>query len=168
MEGKAMFCDGCGAALQVEQAFCSRCGKEIKGGLRLAGPRRSRVREHIRFLGILWLAVSAFNSVSAVALLLAANMIFARPHQLGGESPPAFLHPLLTTIATLILAKAVAGFAAGWGLLQREPWARMVTLIVAFIALFNFPFGTALGVYSLWVLLPTESEREYEEQARAA
>jgi len=163
-----MFCDGCGAALQAEQAFCSRCGKEIKGGLHLAGPRRSRVREHIRFLGILWLAVSAFNAVGGVVLFIVANTIFVRANHLGGEPAPTFLHPLLTLIGGLILVKAAAGFAAGWGLLQREPWARMVTLIVAFIALFNFPFGTALGVYSLWVLLPTESEREYEEQARAA
>jgi hypothetical protein len=31
----------------------------------------------------------------------------------------------------------------------------------------NIPFGTALGRYSLWVLLPAESERQYEVLARA-
>jgi hypothetical protein len=44
----------------------------------------------------------------------------------------------------------------------------VLTLILAFISLFNIPFGTALGVYSLWVLLPAQSEREYDERARAA
>lgn len=44
------------------------------------------------------------------------------------------------------------------------------TLVLAFLALFHVPFGTALGIYSLWVLLPSESEREYEamEQQQAA
>jgi hypothetical protein len=30
------------------------------------------------------------------------------------------------------------------------------------------PFGTVLGIYTLWVLLPTESEREYHSTADAA
>jgi hypothetical protein len=41
---------------------------------------------------------------------------------------------------------------------------------VGFISLFNIPIGTALGVYTLWVLLPAQSEEEYRafSQARAA
>jgi hypothetical protein len=30
------------------------------------------------------------------------------------------------------------------------------------------PFGTALGAYTLWVLLPAQSEQEYEQISRAA
>ncbi len=76
-------------------------------------------------------------------------------------------HPFLSFIAIVVLAKAAAGFAVGWGLLQREPWARILTIILAFLALFNIPFGTALGVYTLWVLLPAESDQEYREQVRS-
>jgi hypothetical protein len=48
-------------------------------------------------------------------------------------------------------------------LLQREHWARIAVLVLAFISLFtNIPFGTALGIYTMWVLLPAESEREYD------
>jgi hypothetical protein len=31
--------------------------------------------------------------------------------------------------------------------------------------LINFPLGSALGIYTLWVLLPAESEREYNQHA---
>jgi hypothetical protein len=66
-------------------------------------------------------------------------------------------------VAILLLAKAAIGFVAGWGLLQREKWARIVVLVLAFVSLFtNIPFGTALGVYTMWVLLPSDSEREYD------
>lgn len=164
-----MFCDGCGGALQADQDFCGRCGKEVKGGTHLAYPRRSRVQEHIRLLGILWLGLSALNAVGGGVLLIIANTLVLHIHELGGPpSASGFLHPLLSFIGILVLGKAAAGFAAGWGLLQRESWARVLTLVVAFISLFSIPFGTALGVYSLWVLLPAQSEREYEEQVRAA
>ncbi|MGA9389290.1 MAG: hypothetical protein WBV69_02485 [Candidatus Sulfotelmatobacter sp.] len=63
------------------------------------------------------------------------------------------------------MAKAAGGFLAGWGLLHHEPWARVVALVPGFIALFHVPLGTAAGVYTLWVLLPTQSQEEYDALA---
>jgi hypothetical protein len=92
--------------------------------------------------------------------------VFLRPPEAGG--PPPFLHPMLIFLAGLLLVKAIVGFAAGWGLLQREPWARIVAVFLAFLAMFfDVPFGAALGIYTLWVLLPAKSEEEYEAQVRS-
>ena len=63
---------------------------------------------------------------------------------------------------------ALLGAISAWGLLQHEPWGRMLGLIVGVVALLSIPFGTALGVYTLWVLLPASSEAEYRRLARAA
>jgi hypothetical protein len=130
-----------------------------------------RVQGHVHLLGIVWLAISAFNTIGGVVLYILANTLFAHLHELGApEAPTGFLRPLLSVIAIFVLAKAACGFIAGWGLLQREPWARIIALVLGFIALFNIPFGTAVGVYTLWVLLPTQSEQEYDAivAARAA
>ena len=154
-----MFCDRCGTSLQPGQTFCSGCGRQIVGTVTQMPMRRGRVQEHLQLVGILWLAISALNAIGAVALYIVANTILARGHEAGA---PGFLQPLLSVVAILIMAKAALGFVAGWGLLQREPWARILTLVLAFISLFNVPFGTAVGVYTMWVLLPGESEREYE------
>jgi zinc ribbon protein len=160
-----MFCDKCGAGLQADQSFCSRCGKEVSG--LIAGyPQRNRVREHVRLLGIFWLALSALDGLMGVASYVVAQTVFNQ-----GMHPtrPAFLHPLLSFIGVVVMAKAFAGFATGWGLLQREPWARTVAVVLAIPSLFfNVPFGTALGIYTLWVLLPGESDAEYEKEARSA
>jgi predicted nucleic acid-binding Zn ribbon protein len=159
-----MFCDKCGTALQADQGFCSRCGKEV-AGLIVGYPQRNRVREHVRLLGIFWLALSALDGLLGVASYIVANTVF----NLGiHPNRPPFLHPFLSFIGILVIVKAFAGFATGWGLLQREPWARTVAVVLAFPSLFfNVPFGTALGIYTLWVLLPAESDVEYEKEARS-
>jgi hypothetical protein len=130
---------------------------------------RGRVREHVHLLGILWLAISAFNTIGALVLFIVANTLFPHLKEMGAppEVPSGFLHVLLSAIAVLIMAKAACGFLAGWGLLQREPWARVVALVLGFISLFNIPFGTAVGVYTLWVLLPGQSQEEYDALALA-
>jgi len=157
-----MFCDQCGAQLDVGARFCNRCGKEIKGSIDFTAPRPSRVQAHVRLLGILWLALSAFEAVTGVAALVLADSIFS--HQFGIHGLPMFLEPLMRGIAIFSLVKSCAGFAAGWGLLNRQPWARAIAIAVGIVSLFfHFPFGTALGIYTLWVLLPAHSEVEYEK-----
>ncbi|MFZ0822660.1 MAG: zinc ribbon domain-containing protein [Terriglobales bacterium] len=163
-----MFCDHCGAQLQAGVPRCGRCGKTVLG---LAELRRSRVREHVRLVGILWTAYSALHVVAGVVVLIVARTIFGGMIHLNGGPPPevtVWLRPLITAFGWLILAKAAAGFFAGWGLLQREEWARTVALVVGFLALLNVPIGTALGIYTLWVLLPAQSDDEYKALAQAA
>ena len=164
-----MYCDRCGAMLQPDQRFCGRCGKDFSGAI--AMPRSaSRVEEHIRLLGILWIAISVINTVIGIVLCTLAATVFAHLHEMGAppETPAGFLRSLFTAMGVLVLVKAALGFLAGWGLLRREPWARMLTIVLAFFALLHVPLGTALGIYSLWVLLPAESEREYEQAAARA
>lgn len=165
-----MFCDRCGAMVQPEQRFCSRCGKEFFAAIAPAHPLPNRVQEHIRLLGLLWLALSALSAVGGLVMCLLASTLLAHLHEMGAppQMPTGFLSSLFTMIGVAILVKAAVEFFAGWGLLRHEPWARMLTIVLSFLALLNIPFGTALGIFSLWVLLPAQSEREYEQATRGA
>jgi zinc-ribbon domain len=163
-----MFCEQCGSQLQAGAQYCARCGKQLAGRVQLAYPARNRVQEHIRLLGILWMALSAVNVLGGGVLLIVANTLFANWNQFPSNVHPFFLRPLLSFVGVLVLAKALAGFLTGYGLLQREPWARILALIFGFLSLFNVPFGTALGIYTLWVLLPAASDEEYRTLSRAA
>jgi len=98
-------------------------------------------------------------------VLLAGNIVL-RHARLPADAQ--FVPALLSVVGWGLLIAAVVTIMAGWGLLQRAPWARLLALVLAFIALFNIPFGTALGVYTLWVLLPAESARDYEQAAARA
>jgi hypothetical protein len=166
-----MFCDGCGSPVQAGQGFCSKCGKAIVGPVSIARPMRGRVENHAHLLGILWLAFSALNAVGGVILLIVSGTLIPHLHEMGAppQMPTGFLGSLLSALGIVILAKAALGFIAGYGLTRHEAWARIIALVLAFISLFNIPFGTAIGVYTMWVLLPSESQREYERLvARAA
>jgi hypothetical protein len=153
------------------QAGAPRCGKCGKPALGLVELRRSRVREHVQLLGILWIAYSALYVIAGVVLIFVAQTLFGHAFHISSGPPPevtSWLRPFLTVIGWLILAKAASGFIAGWGFLQRQEWARVVALVVGFVSLLPPSIGTVLGVYTLWVLLPAQSDDEYKALAQAA
>ncbi|MBN1542347.1 hypothetical protein JW992_09400 [candidate division KSB1 bacterium] len=62
-----------------------------------------------------------------------------------------------TFIATIVALTSIPGLIGGIGLWRRKAWARVLILIVSAINLLNFPIGTALGIYSIWVLVHEET-----------
>jgi len=64
---------------------------------------------------------------------------------------------MLVVIAIIAIFSLIVGIA----LLTRRPWGRVLALIAGFLSLVSIPFGTALGVYTLWTLLPATSAMEY-------
>jgi zinc-ribbon domain len=172
-----MFCSNCGSTLMPGQNFCSKCGKQVAAEV-IAPPAapppqatsaplpvvQGKIEKHTRILAILWLVVSIIRLVPALALWFGSGIAMhfvPFPFR-------AFVLPLAGFIGALLFATAVLGFLAGWGLLNYRSWARMLAMIVGIIALIHFPLGTALGIYTLWVLLPAESEREYQRLAHSA
>ena len=143
-------------------AFCPACGKAV--GTVPFMPPSNRVAGHVRLLGILWLAISAFRLMPALFLLA----FFGHVLPFLPPGVPGFVHGILQVVGVLLLAGAALGIATGWGLLDRQPWARTLALVMGFLNLIDMPFGTALGIYTLWVLLPARSEQEYRTIARVA
>jgi len=152
-----MYCVQCGAVLQAGQSFCPACGKQ-SGNLGLI-PAQSRLAEHIRLLAILWLAVSAIRMIPGIAIVTVSGWVltFLPP------DVPGFVIPLVQAFGCVFIAGAATGLVAGWGLLKRRPWARMLAIVLSVFSLFEVPFGTALGIYTLWVLLPAQSEEEFRQ-----
>jgi hypothetical protein len=153
-----MFCDRCGTQMPAQAAACPSCGRSFVPLM----PRQGRIAGHVRLLGILWLAISALRLIPGLVLLaLSSTRRFS-------EGVPLFVPSLLSVIGLFFLITAGIGIVIGCGLLLRQSWARMLTILFGAISLIDIPFGTALGIYTLWVLLPAEHEEEYRALSRAA
>jgi len=160
-----MFCDRCGAPLPDHARFCSSCGKPFGSPAAAPGAvsATGRVARHVRTLGILWLVLSGFRLIPGLVMMA----IFG-PGRRYIPGIPFFVHGIVSGIGFLFVIGAAVGLAAGWGLIQRESWARMLAIVLGCLNLLDLPFGTAIGIYTLWVLLPPESEREYRQAVRVA
>ena len=164
-----MFCDSCGSQIAPGQQFCGVCGKRTTAPAGTMTPNpllagvslepvdsaARRVQTHIHLLGILWIAYSALLLFAGLVVLVISHVV---PYR--ADAPP-FISPLLTGIAVIVLSKGAFCFAAGWGLMHRLPWARVLAIVMGILALLSIPFGTALGVFTLWVLLPAGSDAAY-------
>src|ERR1035441_4201730 len=87
------------------------------------------------FLASVRMAYSALHAVGGVVVIMVAQVIFGRVIHIPNGPPPevtVWLRPILSFVGWLLLVKAAAGLIAGWGLLQRENWARTVALVVGF------------------------------------
>ena len=157
-----MFCDRCGAQLAPGQNFCPNCGKSMSAVPLM--PQKSRLAGHMRLLAILWLALSAFRLLPGLFLVV----VFGHAMDFLPPDVPGFVHPLLRSAGIGLLITAGIGIVLAWGLLARQPWARMLAIVFGCFTLIDIPFGTALGIYTLWVLLPAKSEEEYQKMAKAA
>ncbi|MGH6914305.1 MAG: hypothetical protein ACREH3_11440 [Geminicoccales bacterium] len=127
---------------------------------------------HVKVLGVLYIAFSALGVLGALFLMLtlggAAGIV-------GVAAPPedaAIALPIIgitgMALVMMLLALSLPGLVTGWGLLNYKSWARILGLVLAVINLFNIPFGTALGIYALWVLLNKETERLFTRAATPA
>jgi hypothetical protein len=91
------------------------------------------------------------------------------PHLMMGEDvfSHAFMPPMMFSMGIVFLVIAAGGILVGWGLMNHERWARITAIVLGILALFHPPFGTALGIYTLWVLLPSGSAAEYDRMSQA-
>lgn len=157
-----MFCNRCGTELQPDFVACPKCGRRVGDPVRALA--QSRLERHLQTLGILWMAISAVVLIPAVGLMVFGKGIHFVIHD---RDPLPNLFPLFMYIAGgSLLILAAGGVCVGLGLIQRQPWARIVAIVLGVLALFHPPFGTALGIYTLWVLLADEHGDEYRYLAR--
>ncbi len=147
-----VYCDRCGSELQDRQQFCGSCGKPV---VPVASPgTRGRVAGNLPLLGILWIVYSAMHLVGGAFIARTAPFGWRHAHFL---LPGPFFGLLGVWLSLL----SVLGIIAGFGLLGRRPWARTMAIVFGCLSLLSFPFGTALGIYTLWVLASSDSGRQY-------
>jgi hypothetical protein len=189
-----MVCSTCGNTLAPDVRFCPRCGTAAAVSAQPQAPSAytsagvpmnlaySRVARHLQITGILWLVYAAEHTFSKlIAILFLRGAFGSHFHHgwggswggssWGGAWGPwsnfgfAALWPIL--LASLVFMLALCVLTA-YALLTKQPWGRVMAIVASIFALFHPIFGTAIGIYTLWVLAPAASGVEYAAIAESS
>lgn len=120
---------------------------------------------HIPIVG--WLFILSSGLLLALGVI---GFFFLTSIGIVSRDPQAAL--ILGAVGTwgglFFVVLALPGFLAGYGLLQRKGWGRILAIVVAFLNLLNFPLGTLIGIYALFVLVQTGANEYFAPSMQAA
>ncbi|MCK4549800.1 MAG: hypothetical protein KAU49_06510 [Candidatus Krumholzibacteria bacterium] len=120
------------------------------------------MEQHITILGVLHIAYGALGILIAMIVFMAV----VGGGMLSGDTEAMAITSLVgTSIATFLIVPSLPGLIGGLGIFRYRQWARITLLVVGFINLLIVPFGTILGIYTIWVLMNIEVKDMFEKQA---
>jgi hypothetical protein len=170
-----MICQACGVPLAEEVRFCPKCGAQMVAAspiyatsppsMVMQGPV-PRVQRNLQMLGILWCAFGVYRIVVGLVGMVFLRAFTMRTFGSGwpssGPFGPAWMGSLLPVVAAYTVLLAALALLVGYSLLTRRPWGRILAIVVGLLTLLKPLLGTALGIYTLWVLAPSASGLEYQ------
>lgn len=122
------------------------------------------IHQHVTILGWLYIVTNAILlpiGLCGFLLLIGIGAISGDPTAFG-------VLGIIGTIAALFFGVlALPGLLAGYGLLKQQRWGQILAIVVGFLSLFNLPVGTALGIYTLFVLLQDAANDYFAPQETA-
>ena len=121
-------------------------------------------QDHNKTLGITHLAYGGFHMLLMLFVSLMFLFILAVPKR-GGGGMEVFTIMMLLVFAFGLLF-TLPSLIAGYALLKHKSWARTAAIIAGILATPSFPYGTALGVYTLWFMFGEEGKALYADNAR--
>ncbi len=126
--------------------------------------KQDDMQQHVTIVGWLYIVGHVFSMVIGgfvFVLMTSIGFVVRDPEAL----------PILSIVGTwtalFLTVLALPGLIAGIGLLKRQTWGRVLAIIVAFFGLINFPIGTAISAYALFVLLQSSAAEYFVPQQAA-
>ena len=125
------------------------------------------MQTHVKVLAIFHIIFGVLGVLIGLAIFAFFGGI-AGLIQMDNDPDAALVVPMMGAIGgfvlIVLLILSVPGIIAGVGLLSYQPWARILAIVLSILDLINIPFGTALGIYGLWVLLSTQGAQLFGER----
>lgn len=123
------------------------------------------MERHVTILAILcslWGALAMLVGVSLLLLSVGAIAILFSPDGRAVTFAAGLTATAFAVMGAVALTWGAAHVGASVLLRRRQPTGRVLMLGLAIVNLLVLPFGTALGVYALWILLTDDGRRLFE------
>jgi len=118
------------------------------------------MENHVKVIAILWIIFGILGILLAcLTFFLLFGLSFIPDMDYEGR---IILKYVALGGSIFIALLSIPEIIGGIGLLKRKEWGRIVTLAVAFLALLSIPIGTALGIYTLVILLNNETTKLFK------
>jgi len=117
------------------------------------------MEKHITILGALYIASGALGAIIGLIVFVSV----AGGGLLSGDLEAITITAVVgSVIGGFFLIFSVPEIICGIGLLKYKPWSRIFALILGCISLLEIPFGTALGIYTIWIFMKDETKPLFE------
>jgi putative Mn2+ efflux pump MntP len=130
------------------------------------GPPSPSAAAHVDLAGVLFIAwgvLTVLIGTSTLALgVAAAALSRGASERGGGQLAASVTAAAFTTLAVIAILWGIAHIAVGMPLRRHHARARLAALALGSIDLVLLPYGTALGLYAVWVLLREDAKRLFE------
>jgi hypothetical protein len=112
--------------------------------------------------------VAALQVGFSILGIVAAFLIYAILMNVAGfveEKEGIYVLSLIARYGSIfILIISIPGLIGGIGLFLKQIWARYLILIISVFDLLNIPIGTAIAVYSIWVLVQDDTVKLFSQK----
>lgn len=114
-------------------------------------------------LYLVWGGLTILIGASTLALGMAAASLITAAAQAGrGQLAASLTAATFSLFAVLAIVWGAAHLVVGTHVRRRRHWARLGAILLGSVDLLLLPYGTALGVYTLWVLLHVDAKKQFE------
>jgi hypothetical protein len=114
------------------------------------------MKTHIQIVAALNLAAGALYLIAATVVFLVMGLAGSIVISQGETQAAGIVAVVAIAIASFLAVLGLPSVIGGCALFANKSWARPLLLVLAVLHLPNIPFGTALGIYTLWALLREE------------
>ena len=141
----------------AEENRCSQCGTKLLADADIM--QTNQMEKHVTLVAIIYIVFGAIGIL--IGLFLLVVIIFGG--LISGDPEAMTITGIVgTALCGFFLLLSVPEVIGGIGLLKRRGWAKILVLIIGILDLANIPIGTAIGIYTIWVLLNDKTARLFK------
>ena len=125
-------------------------------------PVENKMEKHLTVVAALQVGLSLLAIIAAIVVFTVLQSVMQIADE---QEAKQVLGIVALWVPVFLLIISIPGLIGGIGLFMRQKWARILVLVISVLDLLNIPLGTAIGVYSIWVLVQEDTVKLFTAQS---